>query len=533
MSNNEIFIYVKNKKIIIKNFLDFIQWQSEESSMNPKIYLVITAFLFLNGCSTFRSYKSETQTLLSSVSTGQIDQALTQHEAKNGSDKDLLYFMEKGELQRLKKQYPDTIATWTEADHMIAQWESEAKITGSRIGQAVGSAVVNDKGRRYDGEDYEKVMLSTRLALAYLAAGKTEDALVEIKKTWEREDFIKSLHEKEIGEAERAASQKGYSTRVQDLKGYPVSTLDSYEVINLKNGYQNAFSHYLSGFLYEATGELALATASYRTAIELQPNLNILKEGLLGIDKRLEVATATIPVVVQQETPVKSEAVKTVTKKSKKKGKNGKLAKQIVETPIVAPVVVAPLITKPNESDVLFVVETGVAPFKKSIMIPLPIPYAGIVPISFPIIESNPISENKAVSLTLPNNSIEQLTTITSIENLSRRALKDNMPSLMVRGAIRAAVKGASQAEAYRRNLLAGLVVNAVNVATEQADERIWGLLPAEITVARVKLPEGQSTIQIQTSQGVKEVMVTISGKYVVIPIRLIGNSIYNLQAGL
>ena len=103
----------------------------------------------------------------------------------------------------------------------------------------------------------------------------------------------------------------------------------------------------------------------------------------------------------------------------------------------------------------------------------------------------------------------------------------------MVRGAIRAAVKGASQAESYRRNLLAGLVVNAVNVATEQADERIWGLLPAEITVARVKLPEGQSTIQIQTSQGVKEVMVTISGKYVVIPIRLIGNSIYNLQAGL
>jgi uncharacterized protein YceK len=57
--------------------------------MNPKIYLVITALIFLNGCSTFRSYKSETQTLLSTVSTGQIDQALAQHEAKNGSDKDL------------------------------------------------------------------------------------------------------------------------------------------------------------------------------------------------------------------------------------------------------------------------------------------------------------------------------------------------------------------------------------------------------------------------------------------------------------
>jgi hypothetical protein len=103
----------------------------------------------------------------------------------------------------------------------------------------------------------------------------------------------------------------------------------------------------------------------------------------------------------------------------------------------------------------------------------------------------------------------------------------------MVRAAIRAAVKGASQAAAYRQSALAGLVVNVVNVATEQADERAWGLLPSEITIARVKLPEGQSTVKIQTSQGVKEVSVKVSGKHVVIPIRLIGNSIYNLQAGL
>ncbi|MEI7796204.1 MAG: hypothetical protein WCI06_06155, partial [Methylococcaceae bacterium] len=170
-------------------------------------------------------------------------------------------------------------------------------------------------------------------------------------------------------------------------------------------------------------------------------------------------------------------------------------------------------------------------PFKKSIMIPLPIPYAGVVPISFPVLETNPISANKAISISLPNNSTMQLTTITSIENLSRRSLKDNLPSIMVRAAIRGAVKGASQAAVYRQSLLAGLVVNAVNVATEQADERTWGLLPAEITIARVKLSEGKSTIKIQTSQGMKEVTVNVSGKHVVIPIRLIGNSIYNLQA--
>ncbi len=495
-------------------------------------YALFAAFLTLNGCATFRSYNSETQTLVSSIATGQVDQAITEHEAKTGSDKDLLYFMEKGELQRLKKLYPDTIATWTEADKIIAQWESEAKISGAKVGQAVGSVVVNDKLRRYDGEDYEKVMLSTRLALAYLAAGKTEDALVEIKKTWERENLIKTLHEKDIDEAENTAKEKGYKTKSEDLKGYPIATLNSPDVTNLKNGYQNAFSHYLSGFLYEAAGEESLAAASYRTAIELQPSLGVLKDGLMGMDNRF--AKPAIPAVAQQEKP-KLPVTKASTKKSKKKGKKGKSVQQIAAAPISTPVPVqtSPFIAPSNESDVLFVVETGVAPFKKSIMIPLPIPYAGVVPISFPVLETNPVSANKAASITLPNNSTMQLTTIASIENLSRRSLKDNLPWIMVRAAIRAAVKGGAQAAVYQQNALAGVALNAINVATEQADERVWGLLPAEITIARVKLPEGQSTVKIQTSQGIKEVSVNVSGKHVVIPIRLIGSSIYNLQAGL
>ncbi len=494
---------------------------------HKKSYAVLAVFLSLNGCATFKSYNSETATLVSNLSTGQIDQALSQHESNTGSNKDLLYFMEKGELQRLKKHYPETIATWTEADQMIAQWESEAKISGAKVGQAVGSVIVNDKLRRYDGEDYEKVMLSTRLALAYLAAGKTEDALVEIKKTWERENLIKTLHEKDIDEAESQARQKGYSTKSEDLKGYPIATLNSPDVTRLKNGYQNAFSHYLSGFLYEAAGEESLAAASYRTAIELQSDLVVLKEGLIGMDNRFE--KTTIATVTQQLLPV----TKSAEKKSKSSKQSKKSVKQISVAPISVPVQTSPFIAQSNESDVLFVVETGVAPFKKSIMIPLPIPYAGIVPISFPVLESDPISANKAISISLPNNSIEKLTMITSIENLSRRSLKDNLPSIMVRAAIRGAVKGASQAALYKQSLLAGLVVNAVNVVTEQADERTWGLLPAEITIARVKLPEGLSTIKIQTSQGMKEVTVNISGKHVVIPIRLIGSSIYNLQAGL
>lgn len=497
-------------------------------------YALLAVCLSLTtGCSTFRSYSNETQNLVSSVAQSQVEQALIQHESNTGSDKDILYFLEKGELQRLRKLYPETISIWTQADQMVVQRENEAKITGSKIGEAVGSAVINDKLRRYDGEDYEKVMLSTRLALAYLAIGKNEDALVEIKKTWERENLIKTLHEKDIEEAENEAKAKGYKTHVEDLSGYPIATLNNPDITNLKNGYQNAFSHYLSGFLYEAAGEIALASASYRNAIELQPNLNVLKAGLAELEKRLSTPSASAPISIAQEiTQTPQTATKKSSKKTKKVKSKTKATKQVITVSKPA-VQTSPFVPVSTDSDVLFVVETGVAPFKKSVLIPLPVPYAGIVPISFPVLETNPISANKATAITLPTNATTQLASIASIENLSRRSLKDNLPWIMVRAAIRAAVKGSAQAAVYNQNLIAGLAVNALNVVTEQADERTWGLLPSEIMIARVKLPQGQSTVKIQTSQGIKDVNVNVSGKYVVIPIRVIGNSIYNLQVSL
>jgi hypothetical protein len=71
------------------------------------------------------------------------------------------------------------------------------------------------------------------------------------------------------------------------------------------------------------------------------------------------------------------------------------------------------------------------------------------------------------------------LTTITSIENLSSFTQR-YLPWIMVRAAIRAD-KGSAQAAVYNQNLIAGLAVNALNVVTEQADERTWGLLPSKL----------------------------------------------------
>ncbi len=44
-------------------------------------------------------------------------------------------------------------------------------------------------------------------------------------------------------------SPRGPQPAAKELNGYPVETLNDPEVLALKNGYQNALSHYLAGFM--------------------------------------------------------------------------------------------------------------------------------------------------------------------------------------------------------------------------------------------------------------------------------------------
>src|SRR3546814_6486777 len=99
------------------------------------------------------------------------------------------------------------------------------------------------------------------------------------------------------------------------------------------NSYQSAFSHYLAGFVYEALGERDLAAPGYREAAELRPNTPLLEQALINLDKPAG---------------------------------------------------------KKDESDILIVVQSGLAPSRDSIRIPLPLPISGnvvITPLSFPLIK--------------------------------------------------------------------------------------------------------------------------------------------------
>jgi hypothetical protein len=448
----------------------------------PRARTAATALLLamLSGCATFRSYDSELTGTMSLAAAGKVDGAIKQLEKNNkGSTKDLLYYFELGELQRLNNRYDESQKAWMAADAHVQAWEQTALANPEKLVGGVTSVVLNDKSIPYEGHDYEKVMLTTRLALDHLARGDFDTARVDIKRTHERGAVIAELRKKELQKTEEEASKRGTKTSFKELNGYPVQTIDNPEVNALKNSYESAVSHYLAGFIYESLGEPSLAAAGYRRAIELQPNHPQLEDALTGLDSR---------VVARND----------------------------------------------GFTDVLFVIESGTAPARQSRQFNLPFPHGGqllIVPVSFPVMAPTQPSFMPA-QLQIQGESPISITVITSIDLMARKALQEEMPGIMLRGIIRSSTKAIAQYQAGRHDQsgvggLIGLAMAIGSIITESADERGWRSLPAQIAIARARIRSGGQTIMLQTPEGVRSVQLNLTGRYTVVGLRLLQRELF------
>jgi hypothetical protein len=450
-------------------------------------WLTLSLILLLSGCAAFRSYDAELYQTLDRASTGNVDAAISLLESNNRlPDKDLLYYLELGMLQRLAQRYPESQKSWSVADQRL-QVQSALDGVAALAGTAA-SYVVNDKLKPYSGHDYEKVMLHTYMALNYLAEGDYDSARVAIKQTHELEAMIAEQRAKQVAAVEEQARKRGANTSFRELNGYPVETIDNPAVNALKNGYQSALSHYLAGFVYESLGEGSLAAPGYRLANELQPNQPLLEEALRGLDQRLLAATRT-----------------------------------------------------PDDgmTDVLFILATGTAPAIRSGHFRMPVfgPRPMLVSVSFPVMQSTDPGRLPA-QLVLDDGRTLTVAPITSVDLMARRSLKDDMPGIMLRASTRAATNATMQYQAQRAasdnrgsaGAVVGLAALALSVGAsvmESADDRTWRSLPAEISIARARVPRGAQTVTLSTPEGQRKARIDVKGRYAVVDLRLLRHQLY------
>ena len=127
-------------------------------------YLVLCFCVFAVGCRTTDRYEGRLDDVVDSVTRGHISEARSIHEVKIQAHPTLLSHFELGELYLLEGQIDRAIETMLAADAIVKEWESQTRLDPRLLLEDIGSIVVNDKTRSYKGYDFEKVLLTTRIA---------------------------------------------------------------------------------------------------------------------------------------------------------------------------------------------------------------------------------------------------------------------------------------------------------------------------------------------------------------------------------
>ena len=417
-----------------------------------KIQFGLLLCVLLTGCAT---YTHNAVTFRSSLAGGHYETALqTLGKARKGPAR-LLYLMENGLIAHYRGEYHASNRFFEVAERL-----SDRLFTRS-LSREVASLITNDQVRAYRGEEFELAFINYYRALNYWYLGEPEEALVECRKANQKLD--------------RYAAQADYDASYRN----------------------DAFIHYMTGLIYEATGELNDAYVSYRNALDayetyqnvfgleapaaLRTDLRRVEEDLGYVEAQdgrggsAEPGSPTdgelvlfseigfVPHKVQEEIslPIYKNDVETVTKK-RLDGISRKIAYRHF---------------KPHYA--------GKTKVEYWLRVALPA-YADVAP------------QTQSIWLSAAG----RKTGTTLAEDLSAIAwqtFQDKQPAMLARTVGRGLLKYMATAKVEKENKVFGFIVNLFAAATEAADTRSWVSLPHNVQIGRLALPAGTHTLTLES----------------------------------
>ncbi len=419
------------------------------------------------GCTgtTFTSYPGKINPLISNLQLRQpidLSQCLL---AECLSSDLILYNMERGRLAQLLGNVDASMLDFTASMAKIKENDEKALISASDIGANVAATAVNDNAIPYDAAGYERVMLHHYQAINYLSKKDLEGAGVEIRRANAEQEEALKRHEKELEESQNKAkeSQADNQSGTTELESN-YAQLDELAG-KVKNSFQNAYTFYLSAFLYEMLQQPNDAYIDYKRALEIYPDNSFLQKDTIRLAATLKMSE--------------------------------ELAALKVRFNLDASAIPA------TDGDLLVLFEDGFAPQKQEVKFTIPVPAVGLVSAAFPIYnekwaptEPLPIDQDgKPLALTEP---------LCDFRALSVKALKENAPAIITRQVVRVVAKSLA-AKAIKDNagdgvagLLTKITVNAYNFFSENADLRSWITLPANAQILRTTLPAGSHKLTLK-----------------------------------
>jgi len=450
----------------------------------PKLSIVILLSLALSACAgtsfsdLFSNYNQQMQAVKSAQQQGNFEQALSllpQRNESNGSYG--LSLLEKARLAFLASNHTQSQQDFTLVYRQVQQAEQAAKIQLSRGVENVTALISNDNATRYDIPYYEQSMMHSYQALNYLTQHDLSGALVEIRRANLVQNKALQANQKALYDGQQKMANKGVSLDSLASK-YPAMNTVIGEV---KNGFQNAYTFYLSGVLYEAAGQDNDAYIDYKKALEIYPHNIIVQQDVWRLATKLSM---TNDIQLFSNRFARSITQANPENKTKQAGQ------------------------------LVVLIEQGIIASKQEVSIHLPI-FTSHNDIRFYSLAlpsyQNRLPQYSGLSLSYQGKTY-QSNEIVRLQSLAAKQLQDDMPAIVTRQVVRLVAKEEVRQQLSRKggdigNILASLY----NVASEKADTRSWSTLPDSIHILRLDLSPGQHQVELTINGSKRTISVEIN----------------------
>lgn len=424
------------------------------------LFIVFAVVLFLSGCastSAFRAYTSQINPFIQNLKnnkTVDLNKALAGKETC--SDR-ILYLMERGRLAQIQGDFDTSKKNFELAMQAIKEYDEKAIISASSAVAQVSSVVVNENTIPYKGDGYERVMLYHFQALNYMAKNDIEGAGVEVRRANAEQNDALARHEKEILRVKEEAKKQNVSTEIPSEIAQAYAAMDQ-AIGGVKSSFQNAYTFYVSGIIYEMLNQPNDAYIDYKKAIEIFPNNIYLQKDVVRLAKKLGM------------------------------GHDLGIFKHLYPKAFESP----PPPKKSGEAVILF--DDDFVAQKQQIKIPIPISTqtVNIIAMAFPIYTIPPFNPSR-LALSEGKNVLGETKPICNINALALKSLKERVLGIVIRQLIRSVAKAAAAKVAEEKGgKIGSFIASLYNVFSENADLRSWATLPADAQIMRISLPAGE-----------------------------------------
>ncbi|MCF6325462.1 MAG: hypothetical protein L3J89_14285 [Gammaproteobacteria bacterium] len=434
------------------------------------IWGFLAVMVLLSGCATnsiFSSYPSQVENIKLQVSIGDFAGAQAVLAKKSMGADIMLYLMERGRISQMAGDTEESIQDFQTVLEAFEAKEAAAKITASGVASGAGAVMLNENAIPYQGDIYERVFVHSFQALNFLAERNLDAAAVEVRRANLEQKFALQENENELIEAEEEdekakilSANKGYKSKFPAL-----ATIAG----TVKNSFQNAYSFYISGLIYEINGDANDAYIDYKKALEIYPGNSYIRGDVARLAKRLSM---------EEDFEQIKDSVSPARMTSPAEGE-GKLV-------------------------VLY--EQGYVPERQEVNVLFDI--MGVPNnMVFPTY-SERAPPARSLVIGLAGERLGETETVVQPSAMAARALSDRMPGMIVRQGLRIIAR-----EKMKDNQLTstfGVLAGLGQFFLNRADLRSWLMLPAEVQIMHAPARHGEQILTLRNGSVSSEVVINI-----------------------